>query len=253
MAFYQREYEWLAYAGSIFAFLFAVFVFTLFLQRKKTKPTNLLLILTYAIAFLGIAPFVDFLTFTIVRLNPELNQTYDLTKLCTVISFSANAIANIFILKFVQITFYEKEPKKYLILTVLQIIVIPFMFISYLIKIDLIVPLILHVVVSLVIYQILGKNAFYLRRKIQGSEKEHEISRNSLLYIGLSGYVMIISIFLFVSHEILLLIPIREYLSVALGWVTASIAAFLIYIGYTTPEWIRNYWIKNIKKIDEEN
>jgi hypothetical protein len=68
--------------------------------------------------------------------------------------------------------------------------------------------------------------------------------------MGLSGYVMVISICLFVSHEILNLIPIREYLTVALGWVSSAVAAILIYIGYTTPEWIKQIWLKNKHKTD---
>ncbi len=248
MDFFIREYEWLAFVGSIISFLIGIVVLFLLIEKRKSRPNNLLSLLIFAILFLALAPLIDFVVFTIARLEREFNQSIDLTQLGTVLSFSANAIANMIILKFIQITFYENEPKKYLSLYFLQGMVIPLAFIAYLIRIDIIAPLLLHVVISLIIYSLLGKNAFYLRSKIQGAEIKDEISRNSLLFMGLSGFVMVLSIGLFVSHEILLLIPVREYITVALGWVSSAVAAILIYIGYATPEWIKQKWLKNKEK-----
>jgi predicted tellurium resistance membrane protein TerC len=66
----------------------------------------------------------------------------------------------------------------------------------------------------------------------------------SLFYIGLSGILLFIAVVMFITHEVILMLELpSEYITVALGWILGSVAAYIIYIGYTCPEWAKNRWL----------
>lgn len=55
---------------------------------------------------------------------------------------------------------------------------------------------------------------------------------------------MFVAVRMFIFQEVLVMIPIREYITVTLGWVLGSFAGLSIYIGYIAPKWVRDRWIR---------
>lgn len=243
MPFFENQYQWLAYAGSILSAVLATYIIFLLFQKRKKKSSKIIPILIYTIIFLDLAAIIDFVFFTIGGLNNAIEET-SFIAVGSNLSFSCSAISNIFLLKFSKEVFYENKSKpSFYILYVLEMLTIPLFFILQFAIDDSTIPLLVHVVCALAIYTILSKNAFQLRTRIFSEDPSNRVALHSLSFMGGSGIAFFIAVSMFVSHEIFILIGIADqYTTVMLGWVLGGIAAILTYIGYIVPDWARHRW-----------
>jgi hypothetical protein len=120
----------------------------------------------------------------------------------------------------------------------------PALFFSFVFFYDILPFFLIHVLCSFIIYVVLIRDALNLRKKLVETEPEDIVSHKSLIYIALSGILLFIAVAMFILHEILIILGISEYITVALGWVLGSFAAYSVYLGYVVPDWVKERWLK---------
>lgn len=242
--FFQYDYQWMAYVGAIVSSAIAIIVLVLLAQKFHVRKAKTLYDLRNMVAFLAIAPTIDYILFTINALNPGWRATFDYVELGSFMSFTMNAIANIFLLAFIRDVFFDGKKKGGLMfLAVLEAAVGPALVVIFFTgDPDLpLIALLLHVTAALAIYIVLATNAFRLRDRIK-TDATKQVESHGLAYIGISGLVMFSAIILFVIHEVIILVPIREYWTVTLGWLLGAIAGVIVYLGFTPPEKMKKRW-----------
>jgi hypothetical protein len=245
MTFFTKEFQWLSYLGTIIGSIIGFWVIFLLIRKRKDKPSKILNYLIWAVSFMTIAVFADLAFFTIGGIFNDLRDQYRIYTYGSNLSFMCNAIGNIFLLLFVKFTFFEKTPKPHWIIIYLsEIAVGPFLFLGEIFKFETIYFFLVHVVMSFIIYSMMTRQAFELRKKLRTNEPEEKVPIGSLFYIGLSGILLFIAVVMFITHEVILMLKLpSEYITVALGWILGSVAAYIIYIGYTCPEWAKTRWL----------
>lgn len=244
VTFFTKEYQWLAYFGTIISTIVACYVLILLIKRNQEKPSKILRNLIISMGFLGSAALLDFIFFTIAGLKNELRET-DFLAYGSYLSFTFNAIANIFLLFFALEVFHEKENnKKWYLIYLLEIILGPALFLSFVYRYDILPFFLIHVLSSFIIYVVLTKDALNLRKKLLENEPDDTVSHKSLMYIALSGILLFIAVAMFILHEVFIILEISEYVTVALGWVLGSFAAYSVYLGYVVPDWVKERWTK---------
>ncbi len=239
MGFFVYEFEWLAYSASLFAAIFGGFVIYLFYQRYQKKPSVLLKTVIYFLIFMILASVIDAVFFTINRLQPDWRAVFNFVNLGSMLSFSCNAVANIFLLRFTEGVFYENKThpvRKTLYIG--EALVIPPVLLSAFIDFDSTVFLLIHVVLSIAIYGILIFNSIKLRQRLL-EQGQQEVQVQSLLFIAFSGLFILLALFSFLTKEVTNMLGYREFFSVALGWVFGAVAALFIYLGFFVPDWMK--------------
>jgi hypothetical protein len=246
MSFFTKDFQWLAYAGTIIGTIIGFWVVGLLLKKRKEKSSQVLTYLTGAVTFMSLAVFVDLLFFTIGGLINSLRDLHQLYTYGTNLSFTCNALGNICLLGFIKVTFFEKNPKpSFYLIFFSELAVGPFLFLGQFLEFETIYFFLLHVLMSFLIYSIMTRQAFQLRTKLLINEPNEKVPIGSLFYIGLSGILLFIAVAMFIVHEVILMLEIfSEYLTVALGWVLGSVAAYIIYIGYGCPVWAKRRWLE---------
>ncbi len=242
--FFSYEYQWVAYIGSIAGSIIALIVLFLLAHRNREKQSKTIAALEGMVGFLALATIIDYSFFTINGLFPTIGVLFDFIMLGSYLSYTSSAIANIFLLIFLRVVFFDGKNKVFIkILTILEAAIGPALVALFFIdEEDLaLLVLLIHVASALAIYMVQAVNAFKIRNSIK-YDKAKRVEINGLTYIGISGIVLFAAITLFVSHEIIIQIPIREYWTVAFGWLLGSIAGVFVYIGYTPPKWLKKRW-----------
>ncbi|MEX2716582.1 MAG: hypothetical protein Q6370_009810 [Candidatus Sigynarchaeota archaeon] len=224
------------------------FVLALLVARYKQSKIQAIKHLRNMMLFVVMAVLIDFIVTTVHASMPGAQKPIDYIALGTHMSFTCNAISNIFLLFFIKVVFFNEGSKKGLdMLTTLAVIeasIGPLLIMFFFVKVaeGTLVILIVHAGAALTIYLIQAKNALKLRARIKGDEKRR-FEAIGLVYISASGILLFMAIVMFILHEILLLVPFREYLTIMFGWLLGAVAAVAIYLGYTPPAWLRDRWM----------
>ncbi len=250
--FFTFNYQWLAYAGAIFSSIIGFLTFGLFTRRNREMRSKILINMEIAMFFLAFAALVDWVLFTINGVNPVLRESFDYISLGSYISFTCNAISNVFLYKFTLAVFEEQvNMVLYYIITSIQLLVIPFLYVYFFMFSEIpefemmeLIILGVHILCSFTIYVVLIKNSTKLRKKMTIDTTEDIPVKKGLGYMSLTGLLMFLAVLMFIVHEVMLMIPVREYITVSLGWILGSIAGVFIYIGYIAPKWLRDRWIR---------
>ncbi len=251
MPFFTREYQWMAYVGSIISSIIGFYVLGKLLKRYKTRKTKVLRYVVGMMACLAFAAFVDFFAFTIDRTNvldPNLNDRLNPIGLGSAISFSLNAVANIYILLFDKNVFRSKKKTQWMNVVIIAELVVVFGLItSTYTSLEIVYFTLIHVLCSLIIFVVLALDSHLLKQRLVKDKGGHTAESRALQMISYSGIVFIVAISSFVLHEVFLMTDLlQEYWTVALGWILASLGGFLLYLGYVIPDWIRKRWEKRI-------
>jgi hypothetical protein len=247
MSFFIYDYQWISYLASILSTIIAFTVFGLLIKKNLIKHSKIIILLAMSIILLGFAACIDAIFFTINGIYHNIQVgIFDIVTIGSYLSFYCNALSNCFLLKFTKEVFHEKQNKpSWFILYVLEILIGPGLFLSTLQGIEDIYVTLIHVGCSLIIYTLLSYNAFYLSKKVKLDDSNDRVAYLSLNYIGMSGILLFCALCMFVIHEIMLMIPITEFITVTLGWSLGAIAGMVIYVGYIVPEWIKKRWNRN--------
>jgi len=248
--FFNFEYQWMAYVGSIIAFIIAFYATFKLFHKYQTKKSQIVLIVASMVGFLGLAAFIDFLAFTLVHgeiVAAEIAEAYELISLGSALSFSFNAISNILLLEFDHRVFHSKEGRKWKYLVYVAELTVPLGIIPMVYTGgDNTAFMLIHIVCSLYVYITLSKDARDLSQKLKTESAEESVEQKALKMIAWSGIFFILAISGFVIHEIIVMsdLPIREYYTVTAGWIFGAVAGFLIYLGFIVPVWMRERWEK---------
>lgn len=251
MAFFDYEYQWLAYAGAIAGSIIAFTISGLLAVKNKTRQSRNIKLLQVFTAFLGMAAVFDWTLFTVKGTFPGSNDAFNYISLGSYLSFSMSAIGNVYLLQFIINVFYEGEKGRagFAFLAGAELAVGPALVALFFLRETGIVPgddfplvvLLVHVACSLVIYSLQAANAFKVSSRI-ATDRSKKADHAGLTTIGWSGIILFIAIIVFVSHEVIVLIPVREYWTVTAGWLLGAVAGVLVYIGYVMPDWFKRRW-----------
>ncbi|MEX2680742.1 MAG: hypothetical protein Q6373_004030 [Candidatus Sigynarchaeota archaeon] len=248
--FFTYDYQWMAYVGAIASSVTALVVLALLARKYAERKAVTVRSLRNMAAFLMLAAVIDYVTFTINALYPGWRLAFDYVRLGSYMSFTANAIANIYLLLFIRDVFFDGKAKVSIkLLAGLEAAVGPAL-VAIFFTDDPDLPLLalaVHVASALVIYTILSANAFRLRGRIK-SDASRQVEAHGLAFIGISGLVMFAAVILFVAHEVIIIVPIREYWTVTLGWLLGAFGGVIVYLGFTPPESLKNRWAKQVPK-----
>nr|MDO8088074.1 hypothetical protein [Candidatus Sigynarchaeum springense] len=246
--FFMYEYQWMAYAGAIISSAIGLVVFALLAKKCKERPVRTVRSLRDMAGFLVIAAVIDYVAFTLNGVYPGWRPVFNYVTLGSYLSFTMNAIANIFLLLFIRDVFFEDKNKKPLgLLAAMEIAVGPALVIIFFTG-DPDWPLLalaVHVASAMAIYIVLTRNAIVLRGRIK-RDSSKQVEAHGLAYIALSGLFMLAALILFVSHEAIILVPIREYWTVTLGWILGAVGGVVVYLGFTPPEWLKARWASQV-------
>ncbi len=248
--FFSYEYQWMAYVGAIASSAIALVVFVLLARKYEVGKARSVRYLRDMVGFLVLAAVIDYVVFTINGTNPDWRLRFNYVALGSYISFTMNAIANIFLLLFIRDVFFDGKAKGFIImLAVLEASVGPAL-VTIFFTGDPDLPLLalgVHVASAVAVYTILSANAFKLRDRIK-LDATKQVETHGLAYIGVSGLILFAAVTLFVVHEVVILVPIREYWTVTLGWLLGSFAGVVVYLGFTPPERLKARWAKQKPK-----
>lgn len=254
--FEDRPTQWIQLFGSLLSAFFAFIIFGYLSKRRRSKKnenTKTLLymeIVAISLAFAALIDGVFLLTNELFGFEYVVLEAYEYVNLGSYLSFSLNAFSNYFLLVFAK-EIYGEQIKKglYIILSIIQLAVIPillfvyflgpFLFPEILADVSLI-PFVAHILCSIIIYIIFSVNAFKVR-KVMGRESEQDLFiRKALGDLSLTGIFMLFAVLSFVTHEVFLMTGIellkKEAISIAFGWIFGAVAAFFMYSGYVSPE-----------------
>jgi len=216
--------------GSFIASIISGTTTVLLVKRFLQRKTDILLNISLSMIFFSFAIFSDWITLLLNKLD-----------LGTLLSFAGNALGNIFLLNFIENVFFSEKNKSLArtIMKGLEILVISgLIYTYYIINNDVeFFFLILHILISIVIYGLLTMKSFHLATKLKTSHEDEGSKSKMIFLIGISGILLFLSVSMFIIHELLLMIEYREYYSLMMGWLLASFAAFIIYLGYVSPDW----------------
>ncbi len=243
--FEERPTQWVQLFGSLLSAVFAFVIFGYLAKRrssKKNESTKTLLYIEIVAFCLGFAALIDgtFLFFDeIFTIDYVIIEAYAYVNLGSYLSFSLNALSNYYLLAFAK-EIYGEQIKKglFIILSIIQLSVIPlllfvyflgpFLFVSVLSDVELI-PFVAHILCSIVIYILFSVNAFKVR-KVMGSEKD-QIIHKALGDLGMTGIFMLLAVLSFITHEVFLMTELefltKEAITIAFGWIFGAIDCIL--------------------------
>jgi hypothetical protein len=244
----------------LFVALFAFIVMGFAIQRYIVKKTKLMLCLVCFLLFISVAVFFDPF-FTFLELNTDTIAEPSSTTfwtLGTVIPFSMNAIANAFLVWFIVLVFYESHKRPFFYVLVIASLVMSFLIPTIGISSDSIAALsdvyfatlVLHLVLSLIIYVLLAVKSFQMRARIQ--QTQDKVSYAGTLLIGLTSIFLLATLASFIMQEMPEIIPefgaALEAIGfkqggctyfITIGWILSGISAATLYAGYIMPNWLK--------------
>ncbi|MHA1341601.1 MAG: hypothetical protein ACTSRZ_17085 [Promethearchaeota archaeon] len=256
MGFFTYPYQWLSYGASIISGILSIIIFFMFQKKKNEKNSPIITKIQYSILFLSFAALIDSIFFTINGINPAWREVFDYVTLGSYLSFCCSAISNVLLFMFVKDIFGDSINNIfYKIIIAIQSAAVPLFIITFFIgwasSDRAFIVLIMHVLVSFIIYINLSWNALKLRRFLQFDAIEDIYRYKGLLYIALAGILMFSALVLFISHEIIIAFSIKEYYTVTFGWLTGVIASYFVFLGYIMPDWLKQRWKSSAEKILE--
>ena len=205
------------------------------------------------VLFLALAALVDWGALIIKGVFPVAAENFNFIQLGSYISFYCNAVSNIFLARFIGAIFLEKKSKALLhLLMVLEFSVGPLFFVLFFLSeyniytnADLeLLGLMVHVASAFIIYFLLFGYSIKIYRRIR-TDPTKIVESNGIKFIGFSSILLFSAVLSFVLHEIFIELDITtiEYILPTLGWLLGAFAAIIIYIGYITPDWIKQRWL----------
>ncbi|MHA1870428.1 MAG: hypothetical protein ACTSXF_05720 [Promethearchaeota archaeon] len=253
MIFFESNWEAISFISSVLSGVIGFLMSMIFFQKNRIKKSETLKKLALVFLFLSLAAIIDFTFFTIFKLYPEINSDiFDFVSFGTYLSFSCNAISNIFFIAFTLDLFTELPKLIGKVITNLESLVVfglMIIFFMGLYRSDIIyLPLMIHIACSFTIYVLLAVKALKLRKFIKPKSLEEYYNYQGLLYIAFLGIFLFVALSLFILHEVTLVLGINEFITVALGWAMGVFAALSGMYGYLRPEFVKESWRRSAKK-----
>ncbi len=246
-----------AYFVSLGVSVFAFYLAGLLVKKYRKKKLDMVRNLMLMALFLAIAIFLDPFLLTIFRsLDLDIIAYRFATNIQGHVSFGFVAIANIYLIFFLSNVFLENRIPWYFILLIsIQALIFPVGVFMAATEQDTLGVLIVFVISSFTLYAAQIYNSFKLRQR--SSVKKDRVAFNSIKYIELSGCFLFGAYVSFLLQEVARQVPeFATYgliqgnasIFIPLGWILVGIGLFSLYVGYITPDWIKNRWQKRSGK-----
>lgn len=241
---YHQIYFLTAFMVGLFCFYMMILVFQRYIQRK----TIITMKLGFDLLFLGIALFLD-PVFLFMRAAWDI----DYVGLQGVLSFGFTGYANIFLILFLVEVFYKNQTTLFAkILILFEALVLPIGVYFYYTNQDTLPLLLIHLLASFIIYLTQFHQGIRLRRKLNTETPQDKVSINGFTFIGVAGLLQFLTFVSFIMQELSMFLGdlyiqwglMQEGASIfiPIGFFLAGVAAFVLYLGFIMPDWIKRRW-----------
>jgi hypothetical protein len=240
--FESRPQKWFWLFGSFVASIIATVVLVNLLRKRQVRKGEIVNTVIICLIFYTLGIYADWTSLLFHEIYAiELPIWGSFVGLATDVSFTCTALGNIFLLRFIQLIFFEKEkPKLHWVLYTLEILVIPVFWIDTVIDNNDLetIALGVHALASLIIYISLYLKSVELRKKLKLTSSTTSFESASINFIGIAGLFLATTIIMFILKEV---VDWSEggYWTLMIGWLCAGISAFFLYIGFIVPEWFK--------------